>query len=171
MFFPEQKYAKFCDTGQISCLDILTKMTHSNIQLTKSTLQWRHNEHDDVSNHQPYDCLLKRLFRRRSKKTSKLRVTGLCEGNYFPYSCFLLMTSLWNTWMQKIAYHDFTIDFVSPYLSHQMLATLICCWKSNYWAFSTSASQWQRGIGSDCWGVLNYLKVFYQINHNADTSN
>ena len=27
------------------------------------------------------DCLLNRLFRRRSKKTSKLRVTGLCEGN------------------------------------------------------------------------------------------
>ena len=34
-----------------------------------------------VSNHQPHDCLPKRLFRRRSKKTSKLRVTGLCEGN------------------------------------------------------------------------------------------
>ena len=44
-------------------------------------LQWRHNEHDGVSNHQPYDCLLNRLFRRRSKKTSKLRVTGLCVGN------------------------------------------------------------------------------------------
>ena len=27
------------------------------------------------------DCLLNRLFRRRSKKTSKLRVAGLCEGN------------------------------------------------------------------------------------------
>ena len=27
------------------------------------------------------DCLLQRLFRRRSKKTSKLRVTGVCEGN------------------------------------------------------------------------------------------
>ena len=26
-------------------------------------------------------CLLTRLFRRRSKKTSKLRVTGLCAGN------------------------------------------------------------------------------------------
>ena len=37
----------------------------------------RHNEHDDVSNHQPHDCLLNRLFRHRSKKTSKLRVTGL----------------------------------------------------------------------------------------------
>ena len=44
-------------------------------------LRWRHNERDSVSNHQPHGCLLKRLFRRRSKKTSKLRVTGLCKGN------------------------------------------------------------------------------------------
>ena len=44
-------------------------------------LQWRHNEHDSVSNHQPHVCLLNSLFRRRSKKTSKLRVTGLCVGN------------------------------------------------------------------------------------------
>ena len=44
-------------------------------------LQWRHNGYDNVSNHQPHDCLLNRLFRRRSKKTSKLRVTGLCAGN------------------------------------------------------------------------------------------
>ena len=45
------------------------------------SLQWRHNGRDSVSNHQPQDCLLNRLFRRRSEKTSKLRVTGLCEGN------------------------------------------------------------------------------------------
>ena len=45
------------------------------------TLLWRHNECDGVSNHQPHDCLLRRLFRRRSKKTSKLRVTGLCAEN------------------------------------------------------------------------------------------
>ena len=44
-------------------------------------LRWRHNGRDSVSNHQPHDCLLHRLFRRRSKKTSKLRVTGLCVGN------------------------------------------------------------------------------------------
>ena len=43
-------------------------------------LQWRHNGHDIVTNHEPRDCLLNRLFRRRSKKTSKLRVTGLCAG-------------------------------------------------------------------------------------------
>ena len=44
-------------------------------------LQWRHNGCDGFSNHQPHDCLLNRLFRCRSKKTSKLRVTGLCAGN------------------------------------------------------------------------------------------
>ena len=32
-------------------------------------------------NHQPYDCLLKRLVGGRSQTTSKLRVTGLCVGN------------------------------------------------------------------------------------------
>ena len=46
-----------------------------------ASLQWRHNGCDCVSNHQPHDCLLNRLFRHRSKKTSKLRVTGLCVGN------------------------------------------------------------------------------------------
>ena len=45
------------------------------------SLQWRHNLRDGVSNHQPYDCLRNRLFRRRSKKTSKLCVAGLCVGN------------------------------------------------------------------------------------------
>ena len=44
-------------------------------------LRWRHNERDGVSNHQPHGCLLSRLFRRRSKKTLKLHVTGPCEGN------------------------------------------------------------------------------------------
>ena len=50
-------------------------------RLNAHVLQWRHNGRDSVSNHQPKDCLLNRLFRRRSKKTSRLRVTGLCAGN------------------------------------------------------------------------------------------
>ena len=49
--------------------------------LWSASLQWRHNDYDSVSNHQPHGCLLNRLFRPRSKKTSKLRVTGLCVGN------------------------------------------------------------------------------------------
>ena len=43
-------------------------------------LQWRRNERDGVSNHRRFDGLLNCLFRRGSKKTSKLRVSGLCEG-------------------------------------------------------------------------------------------
>ena len=44
-------------------------------QVTQTSLQWRHN------GHQPYDCSLNRLFRRGSKKTTKFRVTGICEAN------------------------------------------------------------------------------------------
>ena len=45
------------------------------------SLWWRHNGCDGFSNHQAHECLLNRLFKRRTKKTSGLRVTGLCEGN------------------------------------------------------------------------------------------
>ena len=47
----------------------------------RNSLRWRQNGRDSVSNHQPRECLFNHLFRRRSKKTSKPRVTGLCMGN------------------------------------------------------------------------------------------
>ena len=68
-----------CHTHRSSCF--LDHMFISFLELKHMTLQWRHTERDGVPNHQPHDCLFNRLFRRRSKKTSKLRVTGLCEGN------------------------------------------------------------------------------------------
>ena len=34
-------------------------------------LQWRHNGHDSVSNHQRHDCLLNRLFKAQIKETIK----------------------------------------------------------------------------------------------------
>ena len=46
-----------------------------------SALLWGHNRRDGASSHQHHDCLLNHSFRRRSKKTSKLCVTGLCAGN------------------------------------------------------------------------------------------
>ena len=55
------------------------KRKHHNIHLghtLSNWLQWCHNGCDGVSNHLRLDCLLN-----RSKKTSKLHVTGLCEGN------------------------------------------------------------------------------------------
>ena len=77
------------ETNQISARSELCPIASAELytgvrcfNLAVSTpLQWRHNDHDSVSNHQPHGCLLNRLFRRRSKKTSKLRVTGLCAGN------------------------------------------------------------------------------------------
>ena len=70
----------------ISCiyifLSMADKVENFNVNyIWPDTLRWGHNERDGVSNHQPHNCLLNRLFRRRSKQTSKLRVTGLCAGN------------------------------------------------------------------------------------------
>ena len=50
-------------------------------KMLSASLWWRHNGRDCVWNHQPHSCLLNRLFGRRSKLTSKFRVTGLCVGN------------------------------------------------------------------------------------------
>ena len=80
------------------------------------SLRWRHNDHEGVSNHQPHGCLLNRLFRRRSKKTSKLCVTGLCVGKspdrWLPRTkgqlrgkCFHFMTSSWIKWRRKEPAH------------------------------------------------------------------
>ena len=45
-------------------------------------MQWRHNECDGVvPNHRRLGCLLNRLFRCRSKRTSNVYVNGRCEGN------------------------------------------------------------------------------------------
>ena len=88
------------------------------------SLKWRHNDRHGFSNHQRPDCLLNRLFRCRSKRTSKLCVTGLCEGNstvtgefpaqrpsdakMFPfddvimYYKFLLVKPLWNERIRPI---------------------------------------------------------------------
>ena len=59
----------------------LSKTICALLRYAFASLQWRHNGRDSVSNHQPHDCLLNCLFRRRWKKTSKLRVTGLFVGN------------------------------------------------------------------------------------------
>ena len=78
-------YRNICISIKIS-LELISKdQFDDNLALVKviifHALQWRHKEHEGVSNHQPHDCLPNRLSRRRSKKTSKRRVTSLCEGN------------------------------------------------------------------------------------------
>ena len=67
--FSESGARGLCYSFSITCL------------VTHDTLQWRHNDRDGDSSHQPHDRLLNRLFRHSWKKTSKLRVTGICAGN------------------------------------------------------------------------------------------
>ena len=61
---------------------IYTQVTQVDFPIwSVSPLPWRHNERDGVWNHRRLGCLFNYLFRRRSKKTSKFCVTGICEGN------------------------------------------------------------------------------------------
>ena len=72
-------------TGTCACASARVAAVFCRIYFTCNfigvALQWRHHECHGLSNHPRLDYLLNRLLRRRSKKTSKLRVTGLCAGN------------------------------------------------------------------------------------------
>ena len=81
------KYHQLCNE-EINILIVKTQAsrcrfhaTSSILVIIDSSLQWRHKERDFVSNHHRLDCLLNHFFKCRSKNTSKLRVTGLYEGN------------------------------------------------------------------------------------------
>ena len=81
-----------------------------------TSLHWRHNDHDGVSNHQPHGCLLNRLFGRRSKKTSKLRVIGFVWGIHrdgeFPAhrASYAEHISIW--WRHHVKSTRFVLHFV-----------------------------------------------------------
>ena len=91
---------------------ILIRLRNVQSLSSRVQLQWPHNGCDGVSNHKPHHRLPNRLFRRRSKKTSKLCVTGLCAGNspvagefpaqrpvtrkMFPFDDVIITTSLEN---------------------------------------------------------------------------
>ena len=74
------------------------------------TLHWRHNKCDVVSNQQRLDCLFKRLFRRRSKRTSRLCVTGLCECNS-PVTCGFPSQRASNAEIVSVRWRHHAIDF------------------------------------------------------------
>ena len=73
---PEQRFLQTIETPLMR-----RYRTHYDATVISHSFRWFHNDHGGVSNHQPRGCLLNCLFRCRWKKTSKLRVTGLCAGN------------------------------------------------------------------------------------------
>ena len=125
------------------------------------SLQWRHNEQDGVSTHQPHDCLLNCLFSHRSKKTSKLRVTGLCEGNSLVTGEFPTQRasngenfSIW--WCHHVKFYS-NLPFPYHYMASlgqnelkyfgepQPMSmhhpTVIHLWQQQHWAFSYQPRQ------------------------------
>ena len=90
-------------------------------------LRWRHNERDGVSNHQPHDCLLNRLFRRRWKKTSKLHVhNGPVTRKMFPFDDVIMWwphSTTWTFYLYKCHHHG---CLNNPILSTSGLH--VACW-------------------------------------------
>ena len=109
-------------------------------QMPPRSLQWRRNGPDGVSNHQPHHWLLKRLFRRRSKNTIKLRVTGLCTGIHqspvnsphtwpvtrkmFSFDAVIMIHPICYLWSYDISSHDITLltwNTTAPYEKRQSI--------------------------------------------------
>ena len=111
------------------------------------SLHWRHNGHDSVSNHQLYDCLLSRLFGRRSKKTPKLHVTGLCAGNSpetgeFPAQMASNAENVSIWWR----HHVLTVFPSSP-----PALTSSQCISRNTWIYQWQISWWHHRQNSWAW--------------------
>ena len=111
-------------------------------------LQWRHNGCDSISNHQPHDCLLNRLFRCRSMKTSKLRVTGLCAGNSsgtgeFPaqMASNAEKVSIWWRHHGLLSYYTWIED---------------CMWLLSNWCFGITAYIGRRASGV----IMSDIKIW-----------
>ena len=84
--------------------------------------QWRHNGSDGVSNHRRLGCVPNHLFRRRSKKTLKFYVTGLCEGNPpvtsgFPSQMASNAENVFVWWRHHIVQYLFSSSPISPVIT------------------------------------------------------
>ena len=97
--------------------NILLSLTHS--------LQWHHNERGGVSNHRRLDfCSTvcwgteERKYQSSAllKKISKLRVTGLCEGN-LPLTAYTANASIW--------WRHYVPDLVHKYVRNTQIYTKI----------------------------------------------
>ena len=93
------------------------------------------SERECVSNHQRLDCLHNHLFRCRSKKTSKLRVTGLCEGNSGPVT------------RKMFPFNDVIMMQVDRHSSYGFAAVIADAWIVMSWEhFRITGNLYQRCI-------------------------
>ena len=120
-------------------------------QLESHSLRRCHNGRDSVSNHQPRHCLLSLLFRHRSKKASKLRVTGLYMGNspgtrkMFPFDDVIMATKrallsnrepgLTQKWFCMLFSHSSVVIILSMIFDNTFL------WRSIWWLILAGSVQ------------------------------
>ena len=159
---------RFAETGYLTWTVPCKRDTDS--------LRWRHNDHDGGSNHQPHGCLLNRLFRRKSKKTSKLRVTGLCVGNSpgtgeFPAqrASYAENVSIW--WRHHVILLNSTFCLTSTtsithksLVIHKNITQIISTWDIHIRA-CTKGHEWVE-CTENAGDICNYLSIpWYQIEY------
>ena len=119
----------------------------------------------DMSNHQPHECLLNCLFRRRRKKTSKLRVTGLCVSTVnsphkwpvtrkmFPFGNVIMYFNFIHLAINR------TLSMAGYEISeNSSISCVFILWWCIYWVMpNIGFSIWiSNHIHAKLWGVINY---------------
>ena len=104
-------------------------------QAPKIPIQWLHNERDGISNYWCPHCSPNHLLRHKSKKTSRLCVTGLCEGTPpvtggFPSQRASNVENVSIQWHHHALHHHLSIPSWGPFYLHGL--TLIPTCISNY---------------------------------------
>ena len=136
-----------------------TNGKHPRRHAASDTLHWRYNEHDAVSNHQRLNCLLNRLFRCGSKKTSELRVTGLCKGNspvigHFPHKRLVArnMFPFDDVIMSFMTHKFLSLDLLSEYrIQHGAIGPLYVTSSYSTWVFGRGVSGFATECPCDVW--------------------
>ena len=139
------------------------------VQVARNGLQlhWRQNERIGVSDHQPHDCLLNCLFRRKSKKTSKLRVTGICAGNSpltgeFPSQMASNAENVSIWWRHHVLT---TLGMMPIFYIYFEIATAVFHWNADvviWWHFHYSL-HWNWQLTSSTISDGNFVKWHYRL--------
>ena len=90
-------------------------------------LLWRHDGGECVSNHQPHNWLLNRIFGRWSKKASKIRVTGLLRGLHWkPVNS----THKWPVTRKMLPFDDVIMNMPCPYVNAPVAVSCVIAKRS-----------------------------------------
>ena len=145
-----------CTTGDIKS-GYLRKSLHDDVIKWKHFPRWRHNGCAGVSNHHPYDCLLNRLFRHRSKETSKLGVTGLCVGNS-PRTGEFPAQMASNAENASITWRHHVVEYLNWYAYCSDIF-----WTSSLYLQSSTTTSNEHNFDNSNIMCLSWIMKFYRI--------